>query len=194
MSFRLPRLPASQPAWGLMQLWWQRVVEQIEAQETRQDDAITAIQAAQAAADAANAAAAAANTAALTAQAAADESASASSLSNSYVTGLTITAADAGADVTITISAHSRVYPQADGSNVTVAVDGGTLTGRAYSTAYYIFYDQASRAGGAVTYQSDTAAVAQTGDRHSVGAVTTPAPAAPASNGNVLRPPGYVEP
>ena len=41
--FRLPRLPSAQPAWGSFQLWWQRVVEAIERQETAQDTTIKRI-------------------------------------------------------------------------------------------------------------------------------------------------------
>lgn len=48
MTFRLPRLPGKAPStigsiWASLQLWWQRVVEQIEAQETKQDDTINRI-------------------------------------------------------------------------------------------------------------------------------------------------------
>jgi hypothetical protein len=189
VTLELPRLPPTQPEWGAFQIWWQQVVEAIETQEGRQDDAIAAIAAAQAAATAANTAAATANAAAadITAQA---------SLSDSYVTGLTISATDAGSNATITISAHSRVYPQPDGSNVTVSVNSGSLTGRAYSTDYWIYYDDPTRAGGAVTYQSATsqASAAQTGDRHSVGAVTTPAAAGAPKTGRTVQPPGGVEP
>lgn len=137
-----------------------------------------------------------ANTAAASAEAAAEASASASALANSWVTGLTISAADVGANVTVTLSAHTRHYPQANGTTTTVSVNGGTVTGLAYSTDYWIYYDDAARTGGAVTYAATTspATAAQTGNRHAVGAVTTPAAAAPPSDGNVVRPPGYVEP
>lgn len=40
MSFRLPRLPSSQPAWQKFQVWWQRVLETLEAQEATQDATI----------------------------------------------------------------------------------------------------------------------------------------------------------
>lgn len=137
----------------------------------------TATTAAQAAADAANAAA--------------DASADATALQNSWVSGLTLTATDAGANVTITISAHTRNY--ADGTSVSVS--GGSLTGRAYSTTYFIYYDQASRAGGAVSYQSTTteSTAAQVGDRHAVGRVLTPAALGGPESGVGPRPPG-IEP
>lgn len=195
MSFTLPRLPAggltgSTPA--QQQIWWQEVVEAIEAQEAAQDDAIAAIAAAQAAADAANAAATAADAAAASAQSTADDITESNALANSYVTGATITATDAGADVTITISAHTRHYPQPDGSTVDVAVSGANLTGQAYSTTYYIYYDDPDRAGGVVSYQSttSTATAAQIGDRHTVGGITTPAAAGPPTGGAYTSPPG----
>ena len=157
------------------------------------------IAAAQAAADAANAAAAAADAAAANADAAAvaaqgtaDQVLAESSLANSFTTGLTITATDVGANVTIAMSAHNRVY----GDGTTVAVNAGNITGLAYLTAYFIYYDQASRLGGAVTYQASTAVQGNgtAPNRHFVGAVTTPVAAAPPETGNPVRPPGFAEP
>lgn len=159
--------------------------------------------AAQAAADSAQVAAGAAQTAAGDAQAAANtaqgsanNAASATALANSFTSGITISAADAGTDVTVTISAHNRVY--ATDPQTSVAVNGGSLPGLAYSTRYYFYYDQPSRAGGTVTYvatlnQDDAA---QLGSRHSVGTVLTPAAAAPPNAGGGVRPPGgnYNEP
>jgi hypothetical protein len=192
VAFTLPRLPMDGGTDAERQVWWQEVVEAIEAQEGRQDDAIAAIAAAQAAADAANTAAAAADAAAASAQSTADDITAVNALGTSYVTGVTITATDAGADVTITVSAHTRHYPQPDGSTVDVAVSGGNLTGRAYSTTYYVYYDDAARAGGAVTYQTTTseATAAQIGDRHTVGGVETPAAAGPPKTGGYTSPPG----
>lgn len=170
------------------QLYWQQAIEGLQNQ-------IDAITAAQAAADAANAAATAAqtaadnaDTAATAAQSAADEANSNTAITASYVTGLTLTATDAGTNATISISAHTRVY----GDATSVSVNSGTITALAYSTAYFIYYDQPSRAGGAVTYQATTSitTAAQTGDRHTVGRVTTPAAAAPPNNGNGVEPPG----
>lgn len=161
-----------------------------------QVDQIAAAQAAADAADAAaasaNAAAAAADAAAIAAQNSADTVQAESSLANSYTTGLTITATDAGANVTIAMSAHARIY----GDGTSVAVSAGNVTGLAYSTSYWIFYDQASRAGGAVTYQASTSIQGNgtAPDRHFIGAVLTPAAAAPPNNGNPVRPPGFAEP
>lgn len=185
MAFALPRLPIGDFTNAELQVWWQQVVEAIETQEGRQDEAIAAIAAAQAAAEAANTAAAVAN-------GVATDITAASALSSSYVTGLTLTAADAGSDATITISAHTRHYPQPDGSTVDVSISGGSLTGQAYSTDYYIYYDDPSRSGGSVVYHSTTSegTAAQIGDRHTVGAITTPAAADPPSTGSGTRPPG----
>lgn len=177
---------------GDLQAKWQRVMEEIESSVNAVIDAQNAADAANAAAAAADAAAAAADAAATAAQGAAETAAADSSLASSGVSGLTMTATDAGANATITISAHTRIY----GDGTSVAVSGGTVTGLAYSTGFFVYYDQASRAGGAVTYQATTSAAtaAQTGDRHSLGAVTTPAAAGPPNDGNINLPPGVVEP
>lgn len=157
------------------------------------EDQVALIAAAQAAADAANAAAAAADAAAANAQTAADDVTEASALANSYVSGATVAATDAGANVTVTISAHTRHYPQPDGSTVDVSVSGGSVTALAYSTTYFIYYDDAARAGGAVTYQATTSSTsaAQIGDRHMVGSVLTPAALAAPTGGSYVSPPGY---
>lgn len=112
---------------------------------------------------------------------------------NSNVTGLTITATDAGASVTVTFSAHQRNYT--DGTSV--AVSGGSITGLPYSTDEYFFYDQASLAGGAVVYQSTTNgpnslttdASGPFPDRHLLGSLTTPAAlGGPVDGGTVIPP------
>jgi hypothetical protein len=194
---RLPRLPRAaivDPRTGnpttAFTVYWQRFVETLEQ--------IPAIQEGLAGLDTAlatvGAAVATVQAAAEIVQAAVDASSAASQLTNSYVTGLTLSATDAGLDASITISSHTRKYPQADGSTVDVAVTGATLTGLSYTTDYWIYYDQPSRAGGAVTYHASTAPTAQTGDRHNVGAVTTPAASDPDTVGNGVKPPGYTGP
>ncbi len=185
MPLKLPRLQArvavtdkaGMPDRAFHQ-WWDSFARTLETAVNDLADSVAAIAAAQAAADAA----------AIAARGAADDAASTSALANSGVTGATITATDAGADATITISAHTRVY----GDGTTVSVNGGSITGRAYSTLYYIYYDQASRAGGAVTYLSTTSesTAAQTGDRHLVGVVTTPAALAADTGGDYVGAPG----
>lgn len=138
---------------------------------------------------AANDAAAAANAAAAAAQGASDENARASNLANSYVDdpGL-ITAFDAGSSVTVAIAAHNRIY----GDGTSVAVASGNVSGLSYGVAHYIFYDDVSRSGGSVTYQAatDPYAVAQVGDRHSVGYAPPIAALDPSTPGNGVAPPG----
>lgn len=172
----------------VFQKWWQEVTSVIKALFASQQNQITAIAAAQAAANAANTAAAAANTAAAAAQGAADNVASQNNLVNSYPTGVTITATDAGTNVTVAISSHTRHY----GNASTVSVNSGNITSLNYSTRYYIYYDDVSRSGGAVTYQATTSedTAAQLNNRHLVGSVTTPAAAAGPTGGNYVRPPG----
>lgn len=203
MTLKLPRLQPTQPDWGSFQIWWQQVVIAIEAQETAQDSAIAAIAAAQAAATAAAAAAAVAQTAANTAQTAATSAQSSATtannavaVTNAYPTGLTISATDAGASASISISAHTEVYPQSNGTNVNVSVNSGNVTSLAYSTSYWIYYDDPTQAGGAVTYHATTtqATAAQTGGRIAVGAVTTPAAAGGPITGKFRLAPGTVEP
>jgi hypothetical protein len=202
MALKLPRLQRTisiagrdgKPALEFHQ-WWARFAENIEDAFNQLAATVDAIAAAQAAADAANAAAAAADAAAVAAQSAAtgaqdaaDTAAAQTNLVNSYPGGLTLGATDAGTDASISISAHTRVY--ADGTSV--SVNSGALTGLAYSTLYYVYYDDADRTGGAVSYASTTsgATAAQIGDRHLVGAVTTPAGGGGPTTGDGVEPPG----
>lgn len=185
MAFDLPRLPPTQPDWSTFQLWWQQVVDKVEAQETAQDTLLAQIVAAQ------NAAAAAAADAAA-AQSTADTAEKNDKISSSWTSpGSVLTATDAGSDATITIAAHTRNY----GDGTTVSVSGASKTGKAYSTAYYVYYNDPSLAGGAVSYQvttsATTAAPNKTSGRHFVGKVTTPAAAAPPTTGGTVPPGGY---
>ena len=170
------------------QAQWQSAIGSLQAQIDLIAQAQAAADAAQVAADTAQAAAVTADAAATNAQNAADTANATAAITNSYVTGATITATDAGTDVAVTISAHTRYY--ADGTNVSVS--GGSILALAYSTLYYIYYDQPSRAGGSVTYQETTssATAAQINDRHLVGNVMTPAAAAPPTGGKYVEPPG----
>jgi hypothetical protein len=197
MPLKLPRLPTNQrlvdengfPT-DVMQLWWQKVVEDVEASINGIALALDAAGIALDAADAAQTAADNADAAAAAAQGAADSTTESTALASSYVEGITVTATDAGANATITISAHDRIYIY--DPPTPIAVFGGSITGLAYSTLYYVYYDQPSRAGGSVTYQTtiNNTDVAQINNRHSVAQVTTPAAAAPPNNGGGVRPPG----
>ncbi len=82
-----------------------------------------------------------------------------------------LTAADVGSDTTITIAAHNVLYDA-----VTLAYNSGTITGLGFSTKYFVYVDDPTKAGGAVTYLSTTTqstSVANIG-RYYVGAITTP--------------------
>ena len=162
--------------------WWQEVTRKLAEAFQGLTAAVNAVQLAQKAADTAQAAA-------VVAQNAADGANSVASLTSSGVTGLTLSAVDAGSSATISVSAHTRVY--GNGSSVSVSASP-PLTGLSYSTLYYVFYDQPSRSGGTVSYQITTSqtTAAQTGNRHLVGAVTTPAAAGPAETGDPVNPPG----
>lgn len=89
----------------------------------------------------------------------------------------------------ITVETHTRVY-----SDQTVSVTGATLTTEdngttaiAASTLYHVYYDDAARAGGAVTLKATrTSTSAVNGpsapNRHYVGSITTPASGATTPN------------
>ena len=84
----------------------------------------------------------------------------------------TLSATDAGSDATISIASHSVHY---DG--ITLSYNSGSITGLAFATLYYVYTDDASKAGGAVTYVASTTVTDVVGSaaRYYVGKVTTPA-------------------
>lgn len=148
--------------------------------------ATTAAATANTAAATANAAAAAAQTAADNAQSAADGTSSFQSLLNSGVDqDCTLTGQDAGANGDVVISNSTRFY--ADGTSV--AVTGAALTSLAYDTYYFIYYDDPSRAGGAVIYHAttndgDAQPSSMNPNRHYMGKVKTPVMGDPDTTGN----------
>lgn len=93
------------------------------------------------------------------------------------VSGGMLTAVDAGADATVTVAEHYWDYPGADN---TVTRDTGDITGLAFGTIYYVYFDDA-------TLADETPAYAVTIDqgeafnstphpyRHYLGTITTPA-------------------
>jgi hypothetical protein len=179
VSFDPPPLPPVQPQWGAFQVWWQQVLTQLKSELGGLQtaiDALAAASAAQATADAAEAD---------TAIVKRDDS-----ISTSWTSPGTILAAtDAGSDATITVSAHTRKYTDATAK----AVSGGSITGLAYSTTYTVYYDQTSRAGGAVTYHAttdpNTGLANAVAGRHWCGKITTPAAGGGGTSGGV-DPPG----
>ena len=185
MTLRIPRLsPAECADPKQLARRLNEILPDIVAAFNGQQAALEAAGIAQDAADAANAAAEAA-------QAAADGTSTATALANSTVTGLTITATDAGSNVTISISAHTRNY----GDGTTAAISGGSITGRPYSTDLWIYYDAPKGTTGAVTYQAATSVQGNASgnpNRHFVGAVTTPAALGAPIDGLPVLPPGGV--
>lgn len=192
-AFRLPRLPRNwrkQP--GLFERYWDDVMKQIE----KTLDSILSLPAIEAAIAAANAAAAAANSAAADAATAANNAtdvasstAAETALVNSYTeaSGTLLTASSAGL---VTVIGHTRRY--GDGTSVTVAGDTFS-TGGSDGDVVRVYYNDASRTGGAVTYLStiDPAAPpVQGGNTHVVGAVVIPASGT--GDGIGLKPPGYI--
>ena len=95
-----------------------------------------------------------------------------------------LSATDAGTNVTITVVTHTRNY----GDITNVSVTGASITGLAYTTDYYVYYDDPTRVGGGVTYHATTnpvtASYNEASGRHFCGGITTPASGgAPTSGG-----------
>lgn len=111
---------------------------------------------------------------------------------NSYVIGTAVlSAADVGTTATVTVAAHVRRYSDGD-----VDVDAGTVTGLAFATGYFIYYDDSLRDGGAVTYAAtvtanDALTSSDNPARHMVGYIMTPADGAADTGGGGATPPGW---
>lgn len=199
MAIKLARLPVNwekQPE--LVRRYWDTTMTEIEKtlnaileipiiKEALEnlDDAVAAAQAAaDAAQDAADDAAGSANTGRLE-----------TSLTSSYITNFTTPLISADSSGNVTIANHDRVYGD-PALNPTRAVTGGSVsTGATSPSIIRVYYDDPTRAGGSVTYQftvDPAAPPAQSGNRHSVGAVQIPA--AGTQDGNFVKPPGFVEP
>ncbi len=110
----------------------------------------------------------------------------------SHADGLFLTSEANGATAKVTITTHTRNY-----LDVAVSVTGATLTGLLYATTYSVYYDDAARAGGAVSYvatliPANAVTSAANPNRQLVGAVTTPATSgSPPTDGGGSTPPGY---
>lgn len=110
----------------------------------------------------------------------------------SYTVDLVMEGVADGATAKITVSAHSRVY-----TDETVTLDAGEVDGLLYNTVYNVYYDDADRTGGAVTYAvatlaSDATTSSANPNRHLLGVVTTPANSGdPPTSGSGSAPPGY---
>jgi len=82
-----------------------------------------------------------------------------------------LTATDAGATATVSVAAFTMRVAGTD-----ISVNSGSITGLSFDTLYFVFYDDANFAGGAVTYQqSTTKETALSGaGRFFVGSIRTP--------------------
>lgn len=115
---------------------------------------------------------------------------------NSYpLPSSVLSASDAGATATISIAAHTRVYPvQGDIDVPDLSVGSGSITGLSFSTKYYVYYDDTTLADTTPSYlATTTASTAQVGSaagRHLVGVVTTPADGGSGTSGEGPLPPG----
>lgn len=163
------------------QLRWQRLCEAIEnavnavnAQVNSNTAIIAALQAASAQAQAANDNATLVN--------------NRTSIESSYTDPTNILTASA--DGTITIAAHTRRYT----NGTSASVNAGSVSSLANEAAYTVYYIDAAREGGAVTFFATTSAVAQSGNTHIVGTATIPAAGQPPSGGVSPTAPGYTPP
>jgi len=185
MSLNPPPLPPIQPEWGAFQVWWQQVITDLGAAITDLADQVAAIAAAQAAADAAQ-------TSADTAQTSADTVKRDDAISASWTSpGSILTAVGAGSDATITIANHTRKY----GDGTSLAITGADITGLAFSTKYYVYYNDSTRADTTPSFQAATnpnTALPNAGTgRHYCGTVTTPADGGGGTSGGYTPPGGF---
>jgi len=92
-----------------------------------------------------------------------------------------LTATDAGASVTINIASFTLRTPKGD-----IGINSGSITGLFHGPLYYIYYDDPTVAGGAVTFNatgSKEAAISGAG-RFFVGSIVAPASGGPDNVGN----------
>lgn len=113
-------------------------------------------------------------------------------LVNSYTSPTAVLSAStsAGGVSSVVVANHQRVY--ADAAKTTVSVTGKTFNDLLPSTYYFFYYDDPTRAGGAVDVKVSTNNLdaAQTGTRHSLGGIYTPAVNEPPESGGGTTPPG----
>lgn len=200
MNVKLPRLPINwQDQPRLFDRYWDQAMSQIE-DNINQLLNLPAIQdaivAAQTAANTANTAANAANTAANTANTAVQKAVSESSLNKSYVDLTSFTAPLLSADSAgvVTIASHVRIYGDSSLNPSTAVVGGSLSTGTPSGSVIRVYYNDASRSGGAVSYLytvDPAAPPVQTGNTHVVGTIVVPASGVAA--GAFIKNIGYVE-
>lgn len=195
---RLPRGYAIVDANGKpvlsFQSWWQRTMAAIEGQEASQDAILADLAATQADLAAAQADIVAQLALIVAAQSDATTALRRVAIAGSYTTaGALLTATDAGSDATITIADHTRYY-SADTDYPAVAITGAALTGLAYSTQYFVYYDDTTLADTTPTFIATTdGTIAQANyaaGRHPLGPATTPASGGGGTSGGGGSPPG----
>lgn len=129
------------------------------------------------------------------AQGAVDQSNSETSIVSSYPSNFTPPLISADNTGLVSIANHDRVYGDST-LNPTAAVTGDSIsTGQPAGSIVRIYYNDPTRAGGAVTYLytvDPAAPPVQGGNLHSVGAVEIPA--AGSVDGGPVRPPGWANP
>ena len=181
------------------QIWWQQFKEAIEKHEAGQDATLAAIQALQTQQTAILADLSDQLAQIVQAQADATAAARETARINSYPqpgVGI-LSASDAGTDATITVIGHTRVYPVQGSVAVPPVTFTNTpfqITGLAYSTRYWVYYDDPTLANTEPTFlattSSSTAQVGAAAGRHFVGFVDTPAPGGGSTSGGGGAPPG----
>lgn len=99
-------------------------------------------------------------------------------------TTATLTGTDAGTSATISVNAHSRKFGDVS-TQTTVSYNAGSITGLSYSTRYFVYCDDTTYSGGAVTYvaTTDLDTPAARAGRVYVGECTTPASGGAATSG-----------
>jgi hypothetical protein len=181
MAITLPTLPMIGLSNEQLQIYWQQLVQAIEDVLNAQEQATTDL------------AAVVADLADAVAEIAAVNKLNKISAS-SMEPGDVLTGEDAGANARIVIANHVRRYDDGSGTNIT----GTTLTGRAYSTKYFVYYDDNTLADTTPSFQTTTnASIARPNKalgRHYVGGVTTPAAAGAPTSGGGTAPGGGAEP
>jgi hypothetical protein len=190
VAFSLPTLPLGDFTHAQFQIWWQQVTDAIEGEVIALEATNAALEAQQAELESQQAELEAQQTALTATNATLQATILRMSVGLSWTTpSVTLAASDAGSNTTVTVNAHTRVYP--DGTQL--AVSGGSFTGKAYSTQYGVYYDDATLADTTPTYQITTdiktAQANYAAGRHFVGVVTTPA-AGGGSTGGGTSPPG----
>lgn len=98
----------------------------------------------------------------------------------------------ATSDGVVTVSAHERIYTTGT-TEARVSVNAGSLSETfAQGTFVRVYYNDAARQGGSVTYLGTTGEITQVGDVHIVGGVTIPTAGSPPTTGTGTTPPGFV--